>query len=84
MFDDSVVFDDLGGRVSTYIRANYNKTFVAAGGFNADTASIAIDANQFDLVAIGRPFIAHSDYVAKVRKGAELVNYSNEMLISLV
>jgi len=84
MFDDSVEFDYLGGRVSTYIRANYNKTFVAAGGFNADTASIAIDANEFDLVAIGRPFIANSDYVAKVREGAELVNYSDEMLTSLV
>lgn len=84
MFDDSVEFDYLGGRVSTYIRSNYSKTFVAAGGYTADSASAAIKANEFDLIAIGRPFIANSDYVSKVREGEQLVDYSDQMLTSLV
>ncbi|MGL5484837.1 MAG: alkene reductase, partial [Shewanella sp.] len=40
--------------------------------------------DKFDLIAIGRPFIANPDYVAKVRKGEELVAYSDEMLASLI
>jgi len=35
-------------------------------------------------LAIGRPFIANPDYVERVRDGKELVEYSDEMLTSLV
>jgi N-ethylmaleimide reductase len=84
MFDDTTQFDYLGGQVSSYIRANYNKTFVAAGGYSAQSASTGIANNKFDLIAIGRPFIANADYVAKVRQGADLIEYSDEMLTSLI
>lgn len=84
IFDDSMEFDYLGGRASSYVRANYSKTLVGVGSYSAATASAAIIDNKFDLIAIGRPFIANPDYVAKVRSGAELVAYSDEMLTSLV
>lgn len=84
IFDDALEFDYLGGRVSSYIRANYNKTLVGVGSLTAEMGSAAIAENKYDLLAIGRPFIANPDYVARVREGKELVEYSEEMLMSLV
>jgi 2,4-dienoyl-CoA reductase-like NADH-dependent reductase (Old Yellow Enzyme family) len=84
IFDDAMEFDYLEGQASSYIRANYNKTLVGVGSYTPSSANIAIGKNKFDLVAIGRPFIANADYVAKVREGADLVEYSDEMLTSLV
>lgn len=84
IFDDSMEFDYLGGRASSYVRANYSKTLVGVGSYTAEAASTAIADDKFDLIAIGRPFIANPDYVAKVRDGIELVSYSDDMLTSLV
>jgi len=84
IFDDSMEFDYLGGRASSYVRANYNKTLVGVGSYTAETASNAISNNKFDLIAIGRPFIANPDYVAKIRNKEALISYSDEMLTSLV
>lgn len=84
IFDDSMEFDYLGGQVSTYIRANYNKTLVGNGSYSPQHASTAISQDKFDLVAIGRPFIANPDYINKVKSGADLLEYSEEMLTSLV
>jgi len=84
IFDDSMEFDYLGGRASSYVRANYSKTLVGVGSYTAEAASSAINENKFDLIAIGRPFIANPDYVAKVRNREELVSYSDEMLTTLV
>ena len=84
IFDDAMEFDYLDGQASSYIRSNYNNTLVGVGSYSPNTASIAIENNKFDLVAIGRPFIANADYVAKVRSGLELVEYSDDMLTSLV
>jgi len=84
IFDDSMEFDYLGGSVSSYVRAHYHKTLVGVGSYSAETASAAINADKFDLIAIGRPFIANPDYIARVRQGAALVPYSEEMLTSLI
>ncbi|MCW8334580.1 alkene reductase [Vibrio paucivorans] len=84
IFDDSMEFEYLGGSASSYIRAHYSKTLVGVGSYSAETGSAAIEANKFDLLAIGRPFIANPDYVAKVKSGEALVEYSDEMLASLV
>ncbi|GGN24294.1 alkene reductase [Shewanella putrefaciens] len=84
IFDDCMEFDYLGGRASSYVRAHYGKTLVGVGSYSAETASEAIAADKFDLIAIGRPFIANPDYIARVRDGLELVPYSDEMLATLV
>lgn len=84
IFDDSMEFDYLGGRASSYVRAHYGKTLVGVGGYSAQSASEAIAADKFDLIAIGRPFIANPDYVARVRASEELVPYSDEILATLV
>ena len=69
IFDDAMEFDYLGGTVSHYIRQNYPHTLVGVGGFSAETGSHAIADNKFDLLAIGRPFIANPDYVERVQSG---------------
>jgi 2,4-dienoyl-CoA reductase-like NADH-dependent reductase (Old Yellow Enzyme family) len=84
IFDDSMEFDYLGGSASSYVRQNYKNTLVGVGSYTAEKASNAIESNKFDLIAIGRPFIANPDYVAKIRTNMPLVNYSEDMLTSLV
>lgn len=84
IFDDAMEFDYLGGRVSSYIRSVYSKTLVGVGSYSPETGSKAIAEDKFDLLAIGRPFIANPDYVTRVREGKELVEYSAEMLASLL
>ena len=84
IFDDAMEFDYLGGRASSYVRSIYNKTLVGVGSFTAEAGSKAITDDKFDLLAIGRPFIANPDYVERVRDGQELVEYSDEMLTSIV
>lgn len=84
IFDDAMEFDYLDGKASSYVRANYNKTLVGVGSYTAETASKAIADEHFDLIAIGRPFIANPDYVEKIRQGQETTAYSEEMLTSLV
>jgi len=84
IFDDAMEFDYLGGTASSYVRANYSNTLVGVGSYTAETASKAIENDNFNLIAIGRPFIANPDYVEKIRKGEEITPYSEEMLASLV
>ena len=84
MFDDSMEFDFLGGRVSEYMRSQYSKTLIAVGGYSAETGAKAIAAGKFDLIAIGRPFIANPDYVARVKQGEPLKEYDAAMLDELI
>lgn len=84
IFDDSMEFDYLGGSASSYVRKHYNNTLVGVGSYTAETASTAIHNNKFDLIAIGRPFIANPDYVSRVKNKEILVDYSDEMLTSLI
>lgn len=84
MFDDSVEFEHLGGKVSEYMRQHYSKTLMAAGGFSAQSGASAIEQGLFELLAIGRPFIANPDYVARVRSGETLKTYDESMLAELV
>ncbi|UTV29970.1 alkene reductase [Photobacterium atrarenae] len=84
IFDDSTVFDYLEGTASAYTRARYSKTLVGVGSYTAESGSEAIAKDQFDLLAIGRPFIANPDYVQRVKTGKPLVEYSDTMLAELI
>ncbi|MBY8082914.1 alkene reductase [Vibrio fluvialis] len=84
MFDDSMEFDYLGGKVSEYMRQHYSKTLMAVGGFTAQTGAQAIEQGLFELLAIGRAFIANPDYVSLVRDGQAVKAYDESMLAELV
>lgn len=84
LFDDSMQFDYLNGSATDFVRKNYRKTLMGVGGYTAETGSAAITNNRFDLLAIGRSFIANPDYVNKVKSGIKLTEYNEEMLGELV
>ena len=77
-------YDELGGTVAAYLRARYRGRLVACGGFTPEGAAAAIAAGECDLAAIGRPFIANPDLVARIREGRELAAYNERMLLKLV
>lgn len=84
LFDDGMEFDYLGGSATNFVRNNYSKTLMGVGSYTAQTGSKAIADNRFDLLAIGRPFIANPDYIAKLKTGEALVDFSEDMLAELV
>lgn len=48
-------------------RTRYKGTLIAAGGFTKDSALNAINNNEVDLVAFGRPFISNPDLVERMQ-----------------
>ena len=86
MFDDNLTFDFLGddGKVSTYLRKHYQHTLIGAGCYAPEQGRQALLDHKFDLLAIGRPLIADSNYVNKVKAGEPPVAYSEEMLSQLI
>lgn len=84
IFDDAMMFDDFGGKPVDYLRANYQGTLIGVGGFTPQTGSEALNANRFDLLAIGRPLIANPDFIEKVAQNETLTEYNDDMLSTLV
>jgi len=85
IFDDSMRFDSLDGQTtSEYLRGHYTGVLVGVGSYDYESAKTAISDNKFDLIAIGRPFIANPDYINKITHGETLVEYNDEMLTTLV
>lgn len=82
MFHDAP-YEHLAGTVTQYIRKHYHGTVIASGGYTAESANSLIEAGDADLVAIGRAFIANSDYVEKVKHNKELTEYNDDMLAEL-
>ena len=82
-FDDSIRYSDLENMTTTeFTRANYKGTLITSGGYGIKSASEGILENKFDLVAIGRPFIANYDLIRKIRDNLPLEEYKPDMLKS--
>ena len=58
--------------IKAKLRAAFKGPFILAGGFDAQSAEVAIKDNRADLIGIGRPFLANPDLVERYRKGAAL------------
>ena len=85
IFDDSMRFASLGNKTtSEYLREHFSGTLVGVGSYDYDSAKTAINDNKFDLIAIGRPFIANPDYVSKIANNEPLVAYDESMLAELI
>lgn len=83
-FSDAMHFDFLDGTPTDFVRKHYHKLLMGVGGFTAETGSEAIKNNRFDLLAIGRPFIANPDYIEKIKTGQPVTEYDDSMLTELV
>ncbi|NTS76326.1 alkene reductase [Catenovulum sp. SM1970] len=84
LFDDSMQFEHLDGSATDFVRKRYSKALMGVGGYTAETGSEAIKNDRFDLLAIGRPFIANPDYIEKVKAGLPLTDYEDSMLEQLI
>ncbi|KTD45867.1 NADH-dependent flavin oxidoreductase, Oye family [Legionella rubrilucens] len=83
-FDDSVQFSELGNKTMTeFIRHVYDGTVIASGGYTLERAAQGIDKGDFDLIAIGRPFIANPDLVERFKTQRPLLAYDASLLSTL-
>jgi N-ethylmaleimide reductase len=51
------------------LRAAFDGTFIAVGGFDAQRAEQVLQAKEADLIAFGRPFISNPDLVSRLKNG---------------
>ncbi|VVC75698.1 N-ethylmaleimide reductase [Aquicella siphonis] len=83
-FDDARKFPELDNMTMTsFIRTHYQGTLIACGGYTFASAELGISNNDFDLVAMGRPFIANPDLVQRLRTQLPLKPYDAAMLNTL-
>ena len=83
-FDDSKTFAALGGwSMTQFLRSHYRGCLVACGGYGVDAAELALARGDFDLVAMGRAFIANPGLVGLMKGGLPLVTYEAGMLARL-
>jgi 2,4-dienoyl-CoA reductase-like NADH-dependent reductase (Old Yellow Enzyme family) len=84
IFDDSERYEELGGRrASEFLRRAYAGTLVGCGSYSPQGAAASLADDRFDLVALGRLFLANPDLVERLRDGQELRSYDPEMLKTL-
>ncbi|GAB6044004.1 alkene reductase [Endothiovibrio diazotrophicus] len=56
--------------IKTIFRKSYGWALILSGGYDAGRAEIDLAAGNGDLIAVGRPFLANPDLVARWRAGA--------------
>lgn len=69
--------------MSEFIRKYYHGNFIACGSYTVETAAQGITNNNFDLVAMGRAFIANFDLIKRLKNKENLRNYDSMMLDTL-
>ncbi|MEZ4743980.1 MAG: alkene reductase [Bdellovibrionota bacterium] len=84
IFDDSMEFDYLGGRASSFIRKHYSGTLISCGKYTIEQAESEINENKIDLAAFGRPFIANPDFINRSKNDLPLLEYDESMLNELI
>lgn len=83
-FNDSKTFPELNNQTMTaFIRSHYEGTLIACGGYNLQSGEKGIIQNDFDLVAIGRPFIANPDFIKLSENNLPLQEYNPSLLTTL-
>lgn len=84
-YDDSVQFKELKNlKMSEFIRQHYKGKLIGNGGYTLEQAAAAIENNAFDLIAVGRPFIANPDLINRFKTKKTLEPYKAEMLNVLI
>jgi N-ethylmaleimide reductase len=58
-----------------HLRAKFNRTLIAAGGFTGESAASIVASGDADLVAFGRHFISNPDLPERLRRGLPLNRY---------
>jgi len=85
IFDDSLRFSALDNKTATeFLRAGYKKTIIASGSYDFVSAENGIKEGLFDLIAMGRPFIANPNLVDNIKNNVPLKSYNPSMLHELL
>lgn len=80
-FDDGISYEGLNHQTMTeFMRPHYHGTLVASGGYSIQLAKEGIETNQFDLIALGRPFIANPELIHQLKNEHPLKAYTPELL----
>jgi N-ethylmaleimide reductase len=83
-FDDKVKFPELANKTMTdFIRSHYYGTLIGCGSYSFAEAVADIALNKFDLIAMGRPFIANPDLIQRLKNNQALQPYAAAMLMAL-
>ena len=80
-FDDSVKYKELNELTMTqFIRNHYLGSVIACGSYDLAKAKMQVGQKNFDLISIGRAFIANPDLILKYKQQKPLVPYNVKML----
>ena len=58
--------------IKATFRKLFKRTLILSGGYDAGRAETDLSAGNCDLIAVGRPFLANPDLVARWKAGAEV------------
>ena len=70
-----VVSEGQGAVASEHLRTIFHGRIIAAGGFEPDTAELAVGSGTVDAVAFGRHFLANPDLPQRIRYGLPLAGH---------
>jgi N-ethylmaleimide reductase len=83
VFDQSFSWiHDAAHPLMPLLRAAYQGSIIACGGFKRDSGEAILARGVADLVAIGRPFISNPDLVARLRDNAALAPFDTATFYS--
>lgn len=83
-FNDGTKFAELGEQTMTqFIRRHYDGNLIASGSYHFEPAEAYISQGNFDLVSIGRPFIANPDLINRYKNQKPILAYDSSMLDKL-
>lgn len=83
-FNDKTEFEELGGNTMTnFMRKYYKGEIIASGSYKFNEAQDGIMAKHFNLIAMGRPFIANPDLINRLQQNEEIRAYDPGMLSTL-
>lgn len=83
-FDDTKTFPELNDlTMGHFLRQHYQGKLIACGSYTLASALDGVKNNLFDLVALGRPFIANPNLIHCVAANQALTQYDPNMLDTL-
>lgn len=83
-FNDALKFKELNEMtMSEFMRENYKGNLIACGSYSFEDALKGVENNNFDLVAMGRAFLANPDLIKRLHNNEPLNQYDVSMLNTL-
>jgi len=73
-----VIHEGQGAIASEQLRKIFKGKIIAAGGFEPDTAEVAVEQGVADAVAFGRHFISNPDLPRRIQEGLPLAEYDRD------